>query len=279
MSISEDFREQHDPRANYARLEDAVAMELPPEDSCPVEQSLWVADTIHEMTEGHKAAGFHSEFGVVYGALSYDIAHGVKNKEFDEPVVLARQMAGFLDCWREPAGAVVRYMRGEDEALDDMTKCWEIFYFDPRIQKAEPVTQFAEGMFSHIGVDLPLSLAKKHPPESYHHDFKVKVGAKIDVTARRFSSELIPGHPLVRKAVIPLIVGSIAVMREQAWRDFKAIEWMPEKEQQVESQKFDRRTARVMDLLLRVDDPMMRVARLTEHFPSWARSTDEQEAA
>src|ERR1044072_915013 len=81
MIESYHFRERHDPRANYAQLDEAVAMKPPSADSCSTGQMKWVATTIGEMNKGIEAAGMYTPFGVVYEALSHAIVRGIEEDE------------------------------------------------------------------------------------------------------------------------------------------------------------------------------------------------------
>jgi hypothetical protein len=278
-AMSDGFRERHAPGADFGRLDDALALEPPSYDADPTIQMGWVDSTIDEMNSGLADARMHTGFGLVYGPLSHSIALGVERGEFDEPHALGRQAIGFLNYWRDPVRSIAGYLRGDDEALKAASKTWQITYLDPRMETAEPVTQFTAGMISHIMGDLALSLDKSQPPLSYYHDYTTKVGDKIAEITRQKSPALMPGHPLLRKVVIPGVIGGIAAMRALAWRDFRSLEGLPPEEKEFKARLFDRRASVLNDLLLRVDGPTMWAAHLTERFPSWRRPPDEQKAA
>jgi hypothetical protein len=265
----------HDPYANFSQLDDALGSEAPSYDADPAVQMKWVADTIDAMNTGLEDARMHTGFGLVYGPLSHSIAEGVVKGEFDEPQALGRQAIGFLNYWRDPVRGIADYLRGDDEALKPVSKTWQMTYMDSRMETAEPVTHFTAGMISHIVGDLALSLDKSKPPLSYHHDYTTKVGNKIAGITKQFAPNLMPGHPVLRKAVIPAVVGGIAAMRAMAWRDFRALEGQPPEEKAFKARLFDRRATTLNDMLLRVDGPTMWAARLTERFPSWTRLPNE----
>jgi len=277
--VSDNLHERHDPGADFVRLDDALALEAPSSDADPAIQMGWVASTIDEMNAGLADAQMHTGFGLVYGPLSHSITRGVEMGEFDEPAALGRQAIGFLDYWRDPVRGISQYLRGNDEGLSSVSKSWQMTYLDPRMETAEPVTHFTAGMISHIIGDLALSLDKSQPPLSYHHDYTTKVGNKIAETTRQLAPKLMPGHSILRKTVIPIVVGGIAVMRAKAWKDFRMLEGQPQEKKSSKAQLFDRHAVRLNDLLLRIDGPVVWAARLTELFPSWVRSSDDQEAA
>lgn len=277
--MSEKFREAHSPDADYTQLDHALAAAPPDPGSCPVEQMRWVAATIDELNLGHESAKLYTGFGTVYGPLSHSIAKGVEKGEFDEPEALARQAIGFLDRWRMPVAGIARYLRGEDKALETVLQSWQMTYMDSRMENAKPVTHFTAGMISHIMGDLALSLAKSQPPLSYYDDYTTKVGGKIADITKQLAPELMPGHPLLRKAVIPVVVGGIAQMRKQAWKDFCILNEMPDEAKKDKGQVFDRRAIVLNDLLLRVDGPAMWAASMTERFPTPPWLTDDHKAA
>lgn len=284
IEVAETFRAQLGPTPNLTILEEGIHRS-PPRNGQPTDQMYWVADTLGEIGEGLEQAGLPDGFNTVYTQLSFDIV-----RDFDSytcPTALGKAAISFLDYYRQPADAMVRYLQGDDKALHEMTQPWQQAQLDPRLLGAPKGLQAGLGINTHIRArDLRCSLWATGAPDEYHTDFELTVGDQIDDTIDKLSPELVAGHSAARAGVMWVLKRMIKSGRSEAWDGFEAAKLVIDAERREELWlAADRGAAAFNSRYLTVGGGMLRAVEMTD-WQRWRHDglqsyheEDEQRAA
>lgn len=267
-----EFRARLSPGTDFSMLNQAVQLSTPGTEIEPADRVLWVADSIDGITNGLQAASLQTSFGRVYGTLSRQIA--VDFTDFNHPHDLANTAVTFFEEYRRPVAGVAYFLQGNDPALSDVLTPWVQTLMIEEDQQVEDIVKFVAGMLAHIITDLKPSLDASNPSLNYRSDYTDKVGEKIEITTRSLAPDLLPGHPLLRKALIPVILWGIAYIRETAYINHQAQKLATPEQKALLAQRLEREATRANAWLLRLGNTGVRAARVTERIPHhlpWSR--------
>ncbi len=263
IEVAEAFRTQLGPKPDFSILEQAIHRS-PPRSAQPRDQMDWVADTLGEMGEGLEQAGLPDGFNIVYTRLSLDIANTFDT--YKCPTALGGAAVSFLDYYRRPAGAMVRYLQGDYKALKELTQPWSQTLLEPTLLAAPKGLQSGLGINTHIrSRDLRGSLWATNAPSAYYPDFVSTVGNQIDVTIDELSPELVVGHPAARAGAMWVLKRMIKSGRSEAWEGFQAAKLVPDDRQREELWlDADRRAAAFNSKYLAIGGGILRAVEMTD---------------
>lgn len=177
-----------------------------------------VAEVLLELEPLIRTAGLQDDFHRIYRLLSHTIAES--SGEFRQLEDLDHTSPIFLYYYLEPITEYCRFHAGDKDALERILPGWQRALVDPRLAQLLPGLRFLLGMLQHIRArDLMGSVYQSgaYQSEEYHHDFTHNVGTKILEVTKQEAPNLMPGHPMLQQALVPMTGALVAVLRQSAW--------------------------------------------------------------
>lgn len=178
-----------------------------------------VAEALGRIHDYLRAAGIPDAFNYVYWRLSESLARS--KDDFNRPGDVDHTSPRFLDYELEPLRNYAAFHEGDEGALGRISATKDRTLLDRRLAGLPDGLQFLIGMVDHIrSRDLMESVHHSGANQSpaYYQDYTELVGKKIVEVTEAEADQLMPGHPALKRALVPITASLIAVLRQSAWQ-------------------------------------------------------------
>jgi hypothetical protein len=154
-----------------------------------------------------------SSFNDLYLALTKRVYYDATHDTYEDPDTVLHTMPIFDDLFENPLRQFAL------DNLDEVPESWYYAFSSLLMRLADPTSQFASCMGTHIQADLPVATELSGVPDSYEYDYTWGVGGSIKKVIQEKAPYYLPGSGKVRDLEARCVDHWIAGLRGTAWVD------------------------------------------------------------